>query len=172
MEHTGESNRADLQYFETNQTWSSRKRRNGNNSESKVNDGRNSTSLHRLNVLDELSRLSQPVTQSQLIWKDRRGSALLEEEEEERSTLRLSNGCTPASLQYQNVLDETNRLSLPASQSELIWKSLKEVYPGDCRSSRAANRELITSAKCNSVRKPYANLPDTLVALTSASKYC
>ena len=28
-----------------------------------------------------------------------------------------------------------------------------------------------TSAKCNSVRKLYANLPDTLVALTTASKY-
>jgi len=28
-----------------------------------------------------------------------------------------------------------------------------------------------TSAKCKSVQKPYANLPDTPVALTSASKY-
>ena len=28
-----------------------------------------------------------------------------------------------------------------------------------------------TSAKCKSVWKPYANLPDTLVALTSTSKY-
>jgi len=28
-----------------------------------------------------------------------------------------------------------------------------------------------TSAKCKSVRKPHANLPDTPVALTSASKY-
>jgi hypothetical protein len=29
----------------------------------------------------------------------------------------------------------------------------------------------LSSAKCNSVRKPYANLPDTPVALASASKY-
>ena len=28
-----------------------------------------------------------------------------------------------------------------------------------------------TSAKCKSVWRPYANLPDTLVALTSAFKY-
>ena len=30
---------------------------------------------------------------------------------------------------------------------------------------------VLTSAKCKSVQKPHANLPDTLVALTSASKY-
>jgi hypothetical protein len=30
---------------------------------------------------------------------------------------------------------------------------------------------MITSAKCNSGRKPYANLSDTPVALASASKY-
>jgi len=33
------------------------------------------------------------------------------------------------------------------------------------------NLQGTTSAKCNSVRKPYATLPDTLVALTTASKY-
>jgi hypothetical protein len=39
-------------------------------------------------------------------------------------------------------------------------------------SSSGLQQELIIhidiSAKCNSVRKPYANLPDTLVALTTA----
>jgi len=56
MEHTSESIRADLQMFETGQTWRRRKRRSRKNSESKVNDGRTAASLHRLNVLDELNR--------------------------------------------------------------------------------------------------------------------
>ena len=43
------------------------------------------------------------------------------------SELRVNNGRTPASLQGLNVLDETNRLSMPARQSELICKSSKGV---------------------------------------------
>jgi len=37
--------------------------------------------------------------------------------------------------------------------------------------SPGAQGILTSSAKCKSVRKPHANLPDTPVALTSASKY-
>jgi len=64
--------------FETGQTWRSRKRRSRKrrsrkNSESKVNDGRTPASLHTLNVLDEPSRLSQPVSQSELICKRSNG---------------------------------------------------------------------------------------------------
>jgi len=44
--------------------------------------------------------------------------------------LRVNNGRTPVSLQGLNVLDETNRLSISASQSELMCKSLKRVRPG------------------------------------------
>jgi len=50
--------------------------------------------------------------------------------EEWSRDFRVNNGCTPASLQGINVLDEPDRLSLPASQSELIWKSLKGVSTG------------------------------------------
>jgi len=37
--------------------------------------------------------------------------------------------------------------------------------------SKFASSWLLTSAKCHSVQKPYANLPDTPVALASVSKY-
>ena len=37
--------------------------------------------------------------------------------------------------------------------------------------SEITSCKISTLAKCNSVRKPYATLPDTLVALTTASKY-
>jgi len=59
------------------------------------------------------------------------------------SESRVNVGRTPASLPRLNVLDELNQSSLPASQSELIWKSSTGVCPGDWRSSRAAKRELI-----------------------------
>jgi len=46
-----------------------RKRRSRKNSESKVNDGRTSPSLHRLNVLDKPNRLSLPASHLELICK-------------------------------------------------------------------------------------------------------
>jgi len=53
-----------------------------------------------------------------------------EEEEEKSSELTVNNGHTPSSLHGLNVLDETNRSSIPASQSELICESSKWVRPG------------------------------------------
>jgi len=46
------------------------------------------------------------------------------------SKLKVNNGRTPTSLHHLDVLDETNRLSLAASQSELIWKCLNGVSSG------------------------------------------
>jgi len=62
---------------------------------------------------------------------------------QKNSELRVTDGRAPPSLHWLNVIDKSNWLSLPVSQSELIWKSLKGVCPGDWGSSRAANRELI-----------------------------
>jgi len=45
------------------------------------------------------------------------------------SELKVNDGRSPASLHRLNVLDERNRLSLPASQSELICKRSKGVSP-------------------------------------------
>jgi len=42
---------------------------------------------------------------------------------------KVNDGRTPASLRWLDVLDEPNRLSLPASQSELIWKRSTGVSP-------------------------------------------
>jgi len=50
-------------------------------------------------------------------------------EEEKSSELRVNNGHTPASFQGLDVLDETHRLSIPASQAELICKSSQSVRP-------------------------------------------
>jgi len=73
IEHTSKSIRADLQKFETGQTWRSRKSSTRKNSEMKVNDGRTPASMHRLNVLDESSQLSLPGSQSELICKRSKG---------------------------------------------------------------------------------------------------
>ena len=64
------------------------------------------------------------------------------------------NQCIPASLHHFDVIEEPNRLSLAASQSELIWKTLKWVCPGDCRSSRAANQEQMINVS----QRPYTIL--------------
>jgi len=53
-----------------------------------------------------------------------------EEEEEKSSELRANNGRTPSSLKGLTVLDETNRLSIPTSQSELMCNGLIWVRPG------------------------------------------
>ena len=87
IEHISEPLRADLQKFETGQTWrswkrSSRKgrsrkrrsrRKSRKNSESKVNDGCTPASLHRLNVLHEPNQLRLPASQSELICKSSKG---------------------------------------------------------------------------------------------------
>jgi len=51
------------------------------------------------------------------------------------------------------------------------WSELRDVPGGRNWACLGMHLETITSAQCKSVWKPYANLPDTPVALTSASKY-
>ena len=47
----------------------------------------------------------------------------------------------------------------------------KSLQQGDSQCDRAGEAKPHASAKCKSVQKPHANLPDIPVALTSASKY-
>jgi len=66
-------------------------------------------------------------------WKRRKKRRKKERRRKRRSRknseLRANNGRTTAWLQHLRVLDETNRLSLPASESELIWKMWNRVGP-------------------------------------------
>jgi len=45
------------------------------------------------------------------------------------SEWKVNDGRTPASLHRLNLLDKPNRLSLPVSRFELIFKRLKRVSP-------------------------------------------
>jgi hypothetical protein len=67
-------------------------------------------------------------------------------------------------------ISEDNMHHYILDNSEQFLRQLKLERKQIARRNLRASKQL-TSAKRNSVRKPYTNLPDTLVALTTASKY-
>jgi len=62
------------------------------------------------------------------------------------SKSKVNDVCTPPSLNRFIVLNEPNRLMIPVTELEPIWKSSKGVCPGVWRSRRVVNRELIINA--------------------------
>jgi hypothetical protein len=77
----------------------------------------------------------------------------------------VSMSCAVASAIIQRICDDIYlylKEWLPLRTVCLVSMSLQP---------KTVCQQSITSAKCNSVRKPYINLSDTPVALASASKY-